>query len=319
MKSGTPRTENSSWRSNSPTAPVGPFAGTASWTCSYARPRPGNFSSTPIPGKLNGTQTYEDPVLIGDNFGKKRFYFVKACDVTGNGRAELCAFSVKEVTIDGKVRPVNTGENGIYGFFLMQNLGAQGEIGPFGEPIRISGKRDDDRYWATLGFADITGSGNDDIFSRGLGAGNFDCFPHRNIGVIADDTYDREPLPLTTLAASDFPFAMADFTGNGQLDLLVRRANGDIDLFEFPVEPGSEFVEPERGNWYTIARGWDEMKFLTLTDVDLDGKPDLLALRPDGTLSAFVHTGAFDRDHPESLLSEPVTVATGFDKYDTVS
>ncbi|MGY1434186.1 FG-GAP-like repeat-containing protein [Streptomyces reniochalinae] len=273
----------------------------------------------PHSGKLNGTQTYEDPVKIGDNFGRERFCFIQACDVTGNGRAELCAFSVKEVTVNGEVRKINTGENGVFGFFLLQNLGGPGEIGPFGEPTRISGKREDDRYWSTFGFADITGSGNDDIFSRGLGAGNFDCFPHLNAGVIADDTYDREPLPLTTINPDDFPFAMADFTGNGNLDLLVRRPDGDIALFEFPGKPGVEYADPASGTWYTVARGWQDMKYMTLTDVDLDGKPDLLALRPDGTLSAFVHSGRFDPDNPESLFSEPVTVGTGFDRYDTIS
>jgi len=279
----------------------------------------GDLLVYPHTGKLNGLQTYEDPVKLAGDFGRKRFCFVQACDVTGEGRAQVCAFSVKEVTIDGELRQINTGENGVFGFFWFPNLGAPGEIGPLGEPQRISGKRDDDRYWSTFGFADITGTGNDDIFSRGLGGGNFDSFPHLNHGVIADDTYDREPLPLTTIDPTDFPFAMADFTGTGELDLLVRRANGDIALFEFPVKAGSEYVDPKRGNWYTVARGWQDVKHMTLTDVDLDGKPDLLALQPDGTLAAFVHSGQFDRDKPESLFSEPVTVGTGFDKYDTVS
>ncbi|MEV4826361.1 hypothetical protein ACGFIE_25545 [Micromonospora sp. NPDC049275] len=282
-------------------------------------PDTGELLVYPHSGKLNGTSTYEDPVKIADDFTRKRFCFIRACDVSGDGQAEVCAFNVKEVVINGELRQINTGENGQFGFFWFPNLGGPGEIGPLGEPMRISGKRDDDRYWSTFGFADITGTGNDDIYSRGLGGGNFDSFPHLNNGVVADDTYDREPLPLTTIDPADFPFAMADFTGTGNLDLLVRRANGDIALFEFPVPTGSEHVEPERGNWYVVARGWQDMKFLTHTDVDLDGKPDLLTLRPDGTLAAWVHTGEFDRDNPESLFAEPVTVGTGFGRFDTVS
>ncbi|MFF2327306.1 MULTISPECIES: hypothetical protein [unclassified Streptomyces] len=266
----------------------------------------------PHSGKLNGTLTYEDPVKVGDNFGARRYFFVRACDISGNGRTELCAFSVEKAR--------NPGENGEFGFFYYPNTGAVGEIAPFTEPpVRISGKLDDGRLWETFGFADVLGTGKDDIFSRGENAGNVDIFRHENVGIIKDDTYSRDPLALTTLDVSDFPFAMADFTGNGNLDLLVRRANGDIDLFEFPFKPGLEHADATSGNWYTIARGWQDMKFLTHTDVDLDGKPDLLALRPDGTLAAYVHTGEFDRENPESIFSEPVTVATGFGTYDTVS
>lgn len=264
----------------------------------------------PHSGLFNGTETFGAPIKIGEGFGWQRFFFVRAVDATGNGRADICAFSVSEV---------NPGEDGEFGFFLLQNIGETGEIGPFSEPRRVSGKRDDGQRWETIGFADFTGTGTDDTFSRGEGAGNVDVFLHHDAGVVPNNTYSRDPIALTTVTVDDFPFAMADFTGNGNLDLLVRRANGDIDLYEFPGRPGTPAATATEGTWYTIAHGWHDMAMMTLTDIDLDGKPDLLGLRPGGTLNAYAHSGKFDPENPLSTLQEPVAIATGFAKYDVIS
>ncbi|KIF70914.1 hypothetical protein HY68_23655 [Streptomyces sp. AcH 505] len=264
----------------------------------------------PHSGTFNGTNTFEEPVKIAEGFGWQRFFFVRAVDATGNGKADICAFSVSEF---------NPGENGEFGYFLLQNTGGPGEIGPFSDPLRVSGKREDGRRWETIGFADLTGSGTDDTFARGEGGGNVDAFVHRDAGVIHDHTYSRDPVPLTEISVDDFPFAMADFTGNGNLDLVVRRANGNIDLYEFPAKPGTPAGTAPSGTWHTIAHGWHDMMMMTLTDIDLDGKPDLLGLRPDGTLNAYVHSGKFDPDNPLATLQDPVAVGTGFEKCDVIS
>lgn len=264
----------------------------------------------PHSGTFNGTATFEEPVKIADGFGWQRFFFVRAVDATGDGRADICAFSVEEF---------NPGENGEFGFFLLRNTGKPGEIGPFSEPLRVSGKRDDGRRWETIGFADLTGTGTDDIFARGEGAGNVDTFLHLENGVFKDHTYSIDPVPLTEITVDDFPFAMADFTGNGNPDLVVRRANGDVDLYEFPGRPGTPAAAGTSGTWYTIAHGWHDMMMMTVTDIDLDGKPDLLGLRPDGTLNAYVHSGKFDPDNPLATLQDPVPVGTGFEKCDVIS
>ncbi|MGW0198984.1 FG-GAP repeat domain-containing protein [Nonomuraea sp. NPDC003201] len=266
----------------------------------------------PHSGEFNGTETYGDPVKIGDGFGWWRFFFVRAVDATGDGQADICAFSASEYGI-------NPGENGEHGFFLLRNLGGPGEIGPFADPIRVSGKRDDGREWETIGFADVTGTGPDDTFGKGKDAGNVDVFPHRDQGVVRNDTYDKDPVRLTEVGVDDLPVAMADFTGNGNLDLLVRRANGDLDLYEFAAPPGTPAAATTEGTWYTVAHGWQDMRLVTLTDIDLDGRPDLLGLRPDGTLEAYVHSGKFRPEDPLDLFREPVTVGTGFGKYDVIS
>lgn len=266
----------------------------------------------PHSGTFDGENTFDEPVSIGTNFGWKRFFFLRALDATGNGRADICAFSVEEYDL-------NPGENGEHGFFLLQNLGGPGEIGPWSEPLRVSGKRDDGQRWETIAFADVLGTGTDDTFSKGENAGNVDVFPNRGHGAVKDDTYDKDPVRLTEIGVDDFPVAMADFTGNGRLDLLVRRTNGDLDLYVFAARPGTPEAAALPGTWYTVAHGWQQMVLMTLTDIDLDGRPDLLALRPDGTLAAFQHSGAFDPASPLDLFREPVVVATGFDTYDVIS
>jgi hypothetical protein len=112
---------------------------------------------------------------------------------------------------------------------------------------------------------------------------------------------------------------MADFTGNGNLDLLVRRANGDLDLHEFAAGPGTPDAAAAEGAWHTVAHGWQDMRLMALTDIDLDGRPDMLGVRPDGTLVAYRHSGKFDQENPLGLFDEPVAIATGFEKYDVIS
>ncbi|MFD8164464.1 hypothetical protein, partial [Streptomyces malaysiensis] len=57
------------------------------------------------------------------------------------------------------------------------------------------------------------------------------------------------------------------------------------------------------------------MRAIDITDIDGDGKPDLLALRVDGTLVAHLHQGVFDPERPLSTFREPVAVAVGWNDF----
>jgi hypothetical protein len=185
-------------------------------------------------------------------------------------------------------------EKGVFLFYNKAGLNGMDTLTP---RIAISGARPDKR-WETLGIRDLTGNGVDDMFGRGMHAGNVDGFLNRGV-VVENDTYDREPVPLTTVDVADFPLAMADFTGTGRDDLLVLRGNGDVEIYEFPDQ------ESAQGRWFTVARGWGAMRSIAVTDIDLDGRPDVLTLDDGGVLRVHVHNRKFDPDRPRSCSVHP--------------
>lgn len=269
-----------------------------------ARSVTGDLFVVPHSGELRGTRTFEEPVKIGENFHHLRdHYLVRTIDIDGSGRASVLAMSGLKY-------------NPIKGIFLYPGLGGLDGMNTIGGRIHISGGRED-RSWETMGIAPF-GPGPDIMFGRETDEGNVDAFYSRG-EVVEQETYDRTPHRMVTVDVADFPWTLADITGTGTPDLLVVRANGDLDVYEFgePLPGVSPFSG--QGTWHTVAHGWDAEVF-AVTDIDLDGNPDLLALRPDGTLHAHVHSGKFDPDNPlATFLPEPEVVATGWTDYNSIS
>ncbi|MEH1101750.1 FG-GAP repeat domain-containing protein [Micromonospora sp. CPCC 205561] len=266
----------------------------------------GNLLVFPHSGSFRGGETYGEPVLIGTGFHETRNHaLVRPIDVNGNGYADVIGVSVSHM-------------NETHGIFLYPNRGGLNGLDTLGEPIRISGSRDD-KKWETLGIADVDLDGCDDMFGREKDAGNVDAFFNQR-QVRQNETYDRTAHRMVTVDVEDFPLAMADVTGTGRPDLLVRRANGDLDVYEFAHNTSGEgpWWRGE-GRWFTLGRGWQEFTQIAVTDIDLDGRPDLLAVRADGTLVVHLHTGKFDPDRPAATLSAAEVVATGWQKYSVVS
>lgn len=262
----------------------------------------------PHSGRLDGPATFLPPVLVARDMGWQTFGFVRSLE-NGTGRADLLAFSLEQI---------NPGVDGVHGLFVLPNLSGLNGLDTFGEPLRISGPREDGRKWETVGMADISGNGADDTFSRSWDGGEVDWFPHTGT-LCLHDTYDKDPRRLTEVAVEDFPLAMADFTGNGRLDLLVRRGNGDLDLLVFDEDHDlAASATAGEGTWYTVARGWDRFAHVTLSDIDLDGVPDLLAVADDGVLQAFRNSGKFDVEDPEALFEPPLPVLEGLQGHDVV-
>lgn len=260
----------------------------------------------PHSGAFRGTETFLEPVLIGQNFHFQRdHYLVRTIDVNGNGYADVLGMSMK---------PMNDNP----GIWLYPNTGGLNGLHTLTGPIRISGSRDD-KKWETLGIADVDLDGCDDMFGREQDAGNVDAFFNRR-EVRENDTYDRSEHRLVTVDVDDFPFAMADITGTGRPDLLVKRANGDLDVYEFAHNTsGAGPWWRGEGRWFTIGRGWSKYHIVAVSDIDLDGRPDLLAMGADGNLVAYLHNGKFDPDQPLATLGAPEVVATGWQNFDLVS
>ncbi|WP_309113855.1 VCBS repeat-containing protein [Saccharothrix sp.] len=259
----------------------------------------------PHGGSFQGTGTFGEPVLIGTGFDPRRdHYLVRTIDINGNGYADVLGLSM---------RPMNEH----HGIFLYPNKGGLNGLDTLADPIRISGARDD-KKWETLGIYDVDLDGCDDMFGREQDAGHVDAFFNRR-EVKENETYDKSAHRLVTVDVDDFPFAMADITGTGRPDLLVRRKNGDLDVYEFAFdESGDGPWWRGEGRWFTLSRGWQQYEIITVTDLDLNGRPDLMGLRGDGTLVAHLNNG-WDPAHPQDTFGAPEVVATGWQKFSVVS
>lgn len=71
-----------------------------------------------------------------------------------------------------------------------------------------------------------------------------------------------------------------DLDGDHQRDLLVRRRDGRLDRY---TADGLGGLLP--GAPATVSTGWNDARSLTATDVDSDGRDDVVALAADGTVT----------------------------------
>lgn len=246
----------------------------------------GDLFVHPHTGKFDGLNTYGEPVHIATGFTPTYFRWVGAGDFTGDGRADVYV-----TTADAKC-------------FLYPNVAGLDGLDTLGERMHVGGKRPEVMY-DSLALADLTGDGKVDCFGRQVGTGKIDGI--RNLGINGLDTW-AAPEPMIEVRKTDWPIGMADVTGTGKLDLIIRRDNGDLAVHDFGV-----------GRWYTVSHGWDAMRLIDITDIDGDGRPDMLGLRKDGTLVAYQHRGTFDADDPAKTFCEPVPVATGWTEFDYIS
>ncbi|MFF3546779.1 FG-GAP repeat domain-containing protein [Streptomyces platensis] len=266
----------------------------------------------PHSGKFDGTRTFLDPVKIGTDFSWEKHLIIRTIDIRGNGLASVLAGSEESVNTDHP-----------HGVYLYENKGGLNGLNTLSEPIRMSGRRDDGRIWESIGVADVSGDGKDDTFGRESELGHVDWF--RNTGnVVENDTFDKTPQRLTVTEPTDFPFGMADVTGTGRLDLLILRDNGDLCVYEFPPGPDGFVGDGAgQGTWYTVGNlgaDWNPLEdALAVTDIDLDGKPDLLVRQRDGVLVAYAHSGTFDRKKPMNTFHPPVAVLQDCAEYHTLT
>jgi hypothetical protein len=102
-----------------------------------------------------------------------------------------------------------------------------------------------------------------------------------------------------------------DMNGDGRSDILARRKDGTLWLY-----PGSAKVDASNNGYAAPVKvgdyGWEVFdRLFGVGDYNADGKNDLVARKPDGTLWMYPGTGT-------GKLSLPRRIGTGWNIYDAV-
>ncbi|TCP57069.1 VCBS repeat protein [Tamaricihabitans halophyticus] len=228
----------------------------------------------PHSGTFDGKQTYRDPATIANGWGTQRW--VGQGDLNADGFADALA-----VDQEGTLRWYpHTGE------FAGQDT--------LGEPEVLG------HGWNTTDLittADLNGDGYDDMVAHRKGTG--DTYVYEHTRELNGTATFKEPVLLISGPEDDVQQIVADLTGDGVLDVLAKRPNGELELFSF--------THGEQGKTFTIGYGWDLLDAISVSDVTNDGNPDILGSR-DGKLYVYPHSGSFDAANPAATLGKPVEV-----------
>lgn len=239
----------------------------------------GTLKVYPHVGSYVGTATYQPPVTV--NFGWGGIRWIGQGDMNGDNLADV-------VYVDGggvmRVAPHT-------GFFSgTGTLGAGIVIG--------TGWTINDLIFTF----DWDGDGFDDVMARR--AGTADTYIYFNTGGInGTSTLYAPQLLVYSEQPIDVEQTMGDFTGDGYPDLLFVQNDGVMGVYSFRDRVT-----------YTVGWGWQTINALTVTDVNLDARPDVLGRRAsDGALLSYTHnvwapsgTSAFN------MLNAPLVIGFGW-------
>lgn len=97
-----------------------------------------------------------------------------------------------------------------------------------------------------------------------------------------------------------------DLTGDGKADIVARDTSGVLWLYQGTGNFKAPFAARTR-----IGAGWNTYdRLLSVGDLDADGKPDLVARKPNGDLYRYTGTG-----NAQAVFQKPVRIGHGFHVY----
>ncbi|MQA08030.1 MAG: hypothetical protein GEU98_05640 [Pseudonocardiaceae bacterium] len=239
----------------------------------------------PHTGTFDGTNTYDPATTIGENWGDARWI----------GQGDLNKDKLADVlTVDdgGTLR-------------VHPHTGTWDGKNTLGDPV-VLGHGWDTTDLITTG--DLNGDGFDDMVAHRTGTKN--TFVYENTGGVNGTNTFKKPVLLATGPSDDEQLAIADITADQVPDVVAKRPNGELEVFSF--------TDGEQGKSFTIGYGWDTVDTIAITDINDDGKPDILGAR-NGALFAYPHSGGFDPNKPAATLREPVEVISDWTGNDVLS
>ncbi len=180
-------------------------------------------------------------------------------DVTGDGRADLVAR-----------KPDGT-------LWLYTNGGS--DTAPFSTGSQIG------TAWQQFGWflaGDVTGDGRADIVA---------ARPDGTLWLYVNGGSDSAPFSTGSQIGTAWQqfrnITLADVTGDERADLVAARPDGTLWLY---VNGGSDSAPFSTGS--QIGTAWQQFSWVLGGDVTGDGRADIVAARPDGTLWLYVNGGS---------------------------
>ncbi|ONI72647.1 hypothetical protein ALI144C_42265 [Actinosynnema sp. ALI-1.44] len=140
--------------------------------------------------------------------------------------------------------------------------------------------------------SDADGNGLDDVIARKKGTEEYYWF-----GTVIDETGkigQTEPVHIASFQSdsSIVDAGVADFSGDGVYDWVLRRQDGLLFVFDPTVDNGEG--QP-KGKVYLLGYGWTGINAFVISDVNTDGDPDILGrVAANGDLTAYLHTGVWN-------------------------
>jgi hypothetical protein len=225
---------------------------------------------------------------------EERYTSIRMGDVTGDGRADVCARDP-----DGMV------------CWPSRDADSAGTWQGFGAPIRGPALRDADgwnapKYGSTVRMADVDGDGRFDLCARSRDGVR--CW--RSTGTGFEDGVDGPA--LSDAAGWGVPerygtLRVGDVNFDGRDDLCARDADG----MHCWLSDGRTFATPVTGPAWTDAAGWNVVRAwggIQLVDVDGDGRADLCGRNADG-MACHLSTGS---GFGSAIVQADVTDARGW-------
>ncbi|HET9138243.1 VCBS repeat-containing protein, partial [Actinophytocola sp.] len=227
----------------------------------------GQLRVYPHSGTYNGTLTYRPPTTINFNWSDQRW--IGRGKVAGNSTGQARELS-DVISIDYAGRMV-----------VHPHSGRFAGTSTLRAPSVVVGTN---WFINDLVFVyDVNADGWDDLLARRAGTGNTYVYLHS--GVFNGTATFQAPQLLVSGGASDVDQNMADVTLDGVPDL-VSVNGGVLLVFSFADN-----------RLFSLGYGWDTIDSVTLTDIDGDGRTDILGrVRANGNLQVYTHSGRWNPD-----------------------
>lgn len=216
----------------------------------------------------NPLATYGSPVTINYNWGGQKW--------VGPGRVSGDAFP-DVLAIDNA-----------------HNLYAHKHSGTFSGTGTLNGAQLISTGWSGYDLVfvlDLDNDGIDDIFAKKAGTGEF--YSYRTTvenGVIKQGAAELE----ANFLGNESPIidaGLEDFTNDGYYDWVLRLQSGEVIVFDPTVDNGPG---QDKGKAYLLSYGWTGINAFTISDVNDDGKPDILGrVASNGNLNLYPNTGTW--------------------------
>ncbi|WUW19090.1 trypsin-like serine protease [Streptomyces sp. NBC_01465] len=151
---------------------------------------------------------------------------------------------------------------------------------------------------------DVTGDGLPDLLSVDSAGVNW-IYPGKNDGTTG---------PRIRIGGGWQQFNQlrghGDLTGDGKTDLLARTSDGSVYLYRGTGNAASPFLAKIK------VRSWAGFNTLDMVgDITGDGKADLIARKPSGTLYLYPGTGKASSE----IFATPITIGNGWQQYGLLS